>query len=287
MTKKRQASDIWLQDWFINLDTLYKLFFLYLRDNASNAGIWRPNKKDFDLKNNCRIDLYKFLDAVNKDETIISVLPNNNWFLNYHISANHGSNYKPTNNWMNADLKEAFLAGVPLEWIKGLTDKNLIDVEKIKNSYIQRTLKHALPPATTETITPTIILQSEPAINGKEVSESFPQKRKLRIPGTNPGFILPEIDYSFDGKAKDIKIEQWLQRHPFPYWIKDADIRDAAKVKCVIETFIKKLQATPKQRTVDEMGEYFNNWATIERIEECIYGSNEKDGFQSIRDNYT
>lgn len=270
MTKRSHAPDIWDQDWFIALEPTYQLFYLFISDKASEAGIWRPNKISFEQSRKVRIDLYKFLDSVNSDEIRISVLTNNIWFINYHISNRHGNIYKPTNNWMNSAIKTALLSGVPVDWIKGFINHEKIDCDTILNSYIHRTTKYVNQ---TETQIATIVpITGETKIQvvASDKKQAYPQTRKIRISGAHPAFTMPEVEYSFDGRLQDINIEKWLQSHPFTKWIQNTSLRDQHEVKSGIEAFIKKAQGTSKLRAEEELSDWFNNWATNERVHTII-----------------
>lgn len=251
MLKKRHAPDIWDQDWFIALETNHQMFYLYISDKCNDAGIWRPNKTNFEHNRRIRIDLYKFLDCVNADRQRIFVLPNNIWFIGDYICTYHGNIYKPSNNWMVAALKTALISGVPMEYITGFLNPEAIDVEQIKNSYIQRTTKYA--PKTVEPVAFTV--KPEDATQTEKG-----QMRTIRVPGSVPGFILPEIKYSFADDEQDNQIQIWLAEQPFPKWITNNNIRSAETVKHLVESFIKEAQSDSKKRDSDQLGTWFRNW---------------------------
>ena len=42
MAKRFTDTEIWEQDWFIDLPNKYKLLWNYIKDKCDNVGIWRP-----------------------------------------------------------------------------------------------------------------------------------------------------------------------------------------------------------------------------------------------------
>lgn len=81
MAKRFTDTDIWMEDWFLDLDANQKMFWFYLKDNCDHAGIWRPNLKYFEFILGSTIALDDFIDRSNKDKERILVLPDGRWFL--------------------------------------------------------------------------------------------------------------------------------------------------------------------------------------------------------------
>lgn len=81
MTKRFTATELWEEDWFLDLDTEAKLFWFYLKDKCDHAGIWKPNVAIFNSLNGLKIDLDRVLKLINKNKERIQVLPNGRWFI--------------------------------------------------------------------------------------------------------------------------------------------------------------------------------------------------------------
>lgn len=105
MAKRLTDTEIWEEDWFIDLPNDYKLFYLYIKDKCDHSGIWRPNKRKFSMVLNGKmIHFDEFLSAVNKidentgkEKTRIIVLENGKWFLTKFVSFQCGTSFQIKN----------------------------------------------------------------------------------------------------------------------------------------------------------------------------------------------
>lgn len=98
--KRLTDTEIWDEDWFIDLPNEYKLFFLYIKDRCDHSGMWRPNRRKFSMIVHGKTMHYdEFLIAVNKDEEKVKnriiVLDNGKWFLTKFISFQCGKVFRP------------------------------------------------------------------------------------------------------------------------------------------------------------------------------------------------
>jgi hypothetical protein len=95
-------SDIWDEDWFIELPNDHKLFYLYITAKTDQSGIWRPNRRKFQMVIHGKmIMLDEFLNQVNKPDefgrpvTRIRVLENGNWLIVSTITRELGKVFYP------------------------------------------------------------------------------------------------------------------------------------------------------------------------------------------------
>jgi hypothetical protein len=249
MAKTAHLPDIFDEDWFLALHPYYQFFYLFVSARANKAGIWRPNKTSFEKNRNIKIDLDKFLEQVNSVEVHISILPDNTWFLNYHISSNLGNIYNPRYTTMVSALKIAFLSGVPLEWIKGFSDPEKIDKEAIENSYTKKQTMFVSGMPTENIVAP-------------KINNNTERKRETKVKqlkGIVPNFMMPEITYTDRGGSQDIQIELWLDEYDFQAIVENKNIHSSELLnKCVIE-FIKDAQEG-SFKPAKELQNYFKNW---------------------------
>lgn len=101
MAIRMTDTDIWEEDWFIDLPNEYKLFYLYLKDKCDHSGMWRPNRRKFTMSVHGKMIHYdEFLDFINKDPETgqkvkrIVVLENGKWFITRFISFQLGGKFK-------------------------------------------------------------------------------------------------------------------------------------------------------------------------------------------------
>ena len=49
MAKRFTDTMKWNEDWYLDLALVDKLFWIYICDNCDHAGIFKPNKRMFEL----------------------------------------------------------------------------------------------------------------------------------------------------------------------------------------------------------------------------------------------
>jgi len=81
MSKRFTETEIWEEDWFIEMPKEYKLFYFFLKDQCNHAGIWRPNLRIFEAINEVKIDLKKAAEYFNKDKERVQILASGHWYL--------------------------------------------------------------------------------------------------------------------------------------------------------------------------------------------------------------
>lgn len=69
------------EDWYIELKGEYQKLFDYIIEMCDNAGVWKPNKFDFEIKTGFKVNLDSLIEKVNGDKERISVLENGRWFI--------------------------------------------------------------------------------------------------------------------------------------------------------------------------------------------------------------
>ena len=94
MTKRFSDTDIWREDWFLELPAAYMLFWSWVRSHCDFAGFYKPNKAAFERTTEQKIELDKALQLFNgdrkTDEKRVLVLPNGKWFLTGFIPFQYG-----------------------------------------------------------------------------------------------------------------------------------------------------------------------------------------------------
>lgn len=106
MGKRFTDTEIWNEDWFIDMTNDHKLFWIYLKDACNYAGIWRVNKKQFEFVTGIKIDLEKFYSIINVGKQRIKKIGADKWFLTQFILFQNGSTLNGNNNAHYGILKE-------------------------------------------------------------------------------------------------------------------------------------------------------------------------------------
>jgi len=94
MAKRDTDTELWNEDWFLELKGKGQLFYYYIKDKCDHAGFWRPNFKIFEQSTGFRIRPKDFLDMINTDNTTgekkhrerIRVLENGRWWIVGYIA---------------------------------------------------------------------------------------------------------------------------------------------------------------------------------------------------------
>lgn len=104
MPKRFIDSALWDEDWFIDLASDHKLFYIYLWSNCDNGGIWRVNRSRYRQITHSMPMLDDFIRAINKDHDdsgaiieVVRILPlqNKRWFITNFITEQCGKIFKP------------------------------------------------------------------------------------------------------------------------------------------------------------------------------------------------
>lgn len=119
MAKRFTDTEKWNEDWFLDLPTNHKLFWIYICDNCNHAGIFKPNKRMFELLIGEKINSDNFIKDLNSDKDRIIVLPNGRWYLTGFIKFQYGENLNPNNRVHNSILN--------LLETNGITFSNVVD----------------------------------------------------------------------------------------------------------------------------------------------------------------
>lgn len=97
MAKRFTSTDIWKEDWFLELPQEYMLAWFYIKDNCNHAGIWKPNKRQLEFITRTQIDLNIFLSLLNNEKERVVVLDGGSWYLLDFISFQYGNTLNENN----------------------------------------------------------------------------------------------------------------------------------------------------------------------------------------------
>jgi hypothetical protein len=90
MAKRFTDTEIWKEDWFIDLSNEEKLFWFYLKDSCNHAGIWKVNLRQFEFILGSTLGLNEFLLKSNSTGERIVDLGNGNWYLKKFVKFQYG-----------------------------------------------------------------------------------------------------------------------------------------------------------------------------------------------------
>lgn len=81
MSTRFTDSAKWNEDWYCELGGEYQKLWDYICDHCDNAGVWKPNKIDFETKTKFKVSLDSFFQRVNGDKERVYKLGNGRWLV--------------------------------------------------------------------------------------------------------------------------------------------------------------------------------------------------------------
>jgi hypothetical protein len=122
MAKRFTSTDIWSEDWFLDMPNDYKLFWYYVLSNCDHAGIFKVNLRSFCGLLGVKIDAVKALEYFNTGKDRIREINQTLWLIEDFFCYQYGQNYNP-NNRVHKSISDIYIKfGVKLTSIRGLID---------------------------------------------------------------------------------------------------------------------------------------------------------------------
>lgn len=195
--KRFTETNIWDEDWFMDIPIEYKLFWFYLKDKCNHAGIWRPNLRLFEVMVGVKIDLKKALGIFNKDKIRCEILKSGHWFILDFFVFQYGSVMNLSNRvhksiqdiYIQEDINLTSIRGL-LDHKDGVKDKDK-DKEKDKEENIKYVIENVIE-----------YLNNKTGKNFKSNSKPTIKHINARIA---ENFTLEQFK-----KVIDIKVSKWL-----------------------------------------------------------------------------
>jgi hypothetical protein len=291
MAKKLHDTEIWEQDWFIELRDEYRWLFLYIKDKVDAGGIWRPNKAQFEQLIKKKIDLYDFLAEVNKDKERFVVLKNQRWLLLGYFKFQYGSTM--TNSSPHKGALKSWIANDAIHHIKDVTNLHEIDIKEFvakgfkKGSKGLETTEPKEPSSPETNFDPGIT--SPPVINGHDlrstVLNTLPapvERPAIRIKTARPEvnwahFVMPEVEFYDDGSELSKEIETLIRKQNLTFFIMYNKINSTKQLKDIMEQFIKKVQSEQSMMASNKLLQYMVNWYKRELEKKQMASSPQED----------
>ena len=134
MSKRFTDTEIWEQDWYIDLPNKYKLLWNYIKDKCDNVGIWRPNKSVLQKIITEPLSLDDFLSFLNIEKERIRVLPTGRWWVKDFFIFQYGNKFSPTSPVHKGALKILVQNGIHINEIfnDGIGNLQVIDFQQLK-----------------------------------------------------------------------------------------------------------------------------------------------------------
>lgn len=122
MAKRFTATEIWEEDWFIELPTEYKLFWFYALSACDQAGVFKVNIKKFCVLNNVQIDSETAFELFNKGKKRLRKVNGSMWLFEDFFTFQYGQTFN-LNNRVHKSIEGIYSKiGVKVDSIRGLKE---------------------------------------------------------------------------------------------------------------------------------------------------------------------
>lgn len=123
MAKKRfHDTEIWSQDWFLEMPIEYKMLWLWVKDKCDYAGIWNPNIKIFERTTDFKADYTKALTLFNSEKERILITQKKKWLVIDFFVFQYGSTFNFRNKVHDSIYKVYNQEDICLRSIRGLKE---------------------------------------------------------------------------------------------------------------------------------------------------------------------
>src|SRR5688572_5624353 len=119
MAKRFSATEIWEEDWFLDMPKDYKLFWFYMLSTCNHAGLFRVNIKRFCATNQVKVTPKKALDLFNFGKERVRLLRDDLWFIEDFISFQYGNHLNEKNNMHKSILEQLNKFNINISTIRG------------------------------------------------------------------------------------------------------------------------------------------------------------------------
>lgn len=122
MAKRFSSTEIWKEDWFLDMPNDYKLFWFYILSACDHSGIFKVNVKYFCSINNVDVEVDIALEFFNKGKKRIRKINGSLWLIEDFFIFQYGHSLN-TNNTVHKSIKDIYEKnGVELGSIRGLKE---------------------------------------------------------------------------------------------------------------------------------------------------------------------
>lgn len=136
MAKRFSDTEIWSEDWFLEMPNEYKLFWFYMLSNCDHAGIFKVNLRSFSSLLEVKLTTTTALSLFNAGKERIRVINQSLWFIEDFFVYQYGTTFN-TNNRLHESIEKIYTKyGIELTSIRGVLDlkHGVKDKDKDKDS---------------------------------------------------------------------------------------------------------------------------------------------------------
>lgn len=136
MAKRFTATEIWKEDWFLDMTIEYKLFWYYMLSNCDHAGLFKVNLRSFCGLMEVKLTSNKVLEYFNAGKERIRIVSESVWLIEDFFVYQYGTTFN-WNNRVHESIGELYKRhNIEIKSIRGLLD--LKDRVKDKDKDIKK-----------------------------------------------------------------------------------------------------------------------------------------------------
>ncbi len=107
MPKRFTGTEIWDEDWFLELPKDYKLFWFYVKDKCDQAGFFKLNVKSFNNSHEAEVDIDTAFELFNKGKKRLRKVNGSVWLLEDFFKFQYGTKFN-TENKMHTGIEKIY-----------------------------------------------------------------------------------------------------------------------------------------------------------------------------------
>lgn len=97
MAKRFTGTEIWDEDWFVELPKDYKLFWFYMKDKCDQAGFFKINIRQFNSLHETNIETETVLELFNKGKKRLRKVNGSMWLIEDFFKFQYGRKFNDKN----------------------------------------------------------------------------------------------------------------------------------------------------------------------------------------------
>jgi len=143
MAKRFSDTEIWSEDWFLEMPNEYKLFWFYMLSKCDHAGLFKVNLRSFRGQLEVNLSSTDALKYFNNGKDRIRVVSENLWYIEEFFVFQYGTTFNINNRLHESIKNQLEKNGIGLTSIRGLLDLKDGVKEKDKESINKTKVKLA------------------------------------------------------------------------------------------------------------------------------------------------
>lgn len=133
MPKRFTATEIWSEDWFLDMPTDYKLFWFYMLAKCDHAGFFKVNTRSISRLIGVNLSSNEALSYFNEGKQRVVQVSESTWYVVDFFVFQYGSTFNEGNRVHKSawDLLEKH--NMVLTSIRGLKEVKVEDIQGVKD----------------------------------------------------------------------------------------------------------------------------------------------------------